>query len=149
VEATLFWRPVDWLALDAAGALTHARFHHVDPGQDHIPNAVSEVLSAGATLDLGNGFSGSLRLRHFGTAPLIEDGSIRSRPTSLVNLGAYYRLARMQIGLDMLNLFDARDADISYYYASRLAGEAAEGVEDRHIHPVEPRQLRVSLRYQL
>ncbi|MFC3442901.1 TonB-dependent receptor [Sphingobium rhizovicinum] len=149
VEATIFWQPVRWLALDAAGALTHTRFHDVDPGQDHIPNAVSEVVSAGATLDLGRGISGSLRLRHFGSAPLIEDDSVRSRPTTLVNMGAYYSLTRMKVGLDILNLFNARDADISYYYASRLPGEPAEGVEDRHIHPVEPRQFRVSLRYQL
>lgn len=149
VEATLFWQPVPWLALDAAGALTHARFHDVEPGQNRIPNAVSETLSAGATLDLGHGFSGALRLRHFGAAPLIEDDSVQSRPTSLVNLGAYYTRSTMKIGIDVLNLFDAKDADISYHYASRLAGEAAEGVEDRHIHPVEPRQVRVSLRYQL
>jgi outer membrane receptor protein involved in Fe transport len=149
VEATLFWQPVPWLALDAAGALTHARFHDVEPGQSRIPNAVSETLSAGATLDLGHGFSGALRLRHFGAAPLIEDDSVRSRSTSLVNLGAYYTRSTVKIGIDVLNLFDAKDADISYHYASRLAGEAVEGVEDRHIHPVEPRQVRVSLRYQL
>ncbi|WP_324699143.1 TonB-dependent receptor [Novosphingobium aerophilum] len=149
VEATLFWRPVDWLALDAAGALTHARFRGVDAGEDRIPNAVSEVLSAGAAVELGHGFSGALRLRHFGAAPLIEDNSVRSHPTSLVNLGAYYTRGAVKIGLDVLNLFDARDADISYYYASRLAGEPAEGVEDRHIHPVEPRQVRLSLRYRL
>jgi hypothetical protein len=38
------------------------------------------------------------------------------------------------------------DADITYYYPSRLPGEPAEGVEDFHIHPVEPRQVRVGLR---
>ena len=63
------------------------------------------------------------------------------------DLGAYYAIGRIRIGADVLNLFDARDADISYFYASRLQGEAAEGVEDRHIHPVEPRQVRVSLTY--
>ncbi len=148
-EATLFWRPTDWLALDAAGAITRARFHDVTPGQARIPNSVSEVISAGATLDPGGGFTGSLRVRHFGAAPLIEDGSVRSRPTTLVNLGAYRSAGRFKIGLDVLNLFDARDADITYFYASRLRGEPAEGVEDRHIHPVEPRQVRVSLRYRL
>ena len=148
-EATLFWRPTDWLALDASGAITHARFHDVAPGQSRIPNSVDEVISAGAAFDLGRGISGSLRLRHFGAAPLIEDGSARSRPTTLVNLGAYYSVGRIKIGTDVLNLLGARDADISYFYASRLQGEPAEGVEDRHIHPVEPRQMRVSLTYRL
>ncbi|MDE8653605.1 TonB-dependent receptor [Novosphingobium album (ex Liu et al. 2023)] len=146
-EATLFWRPFPWLALDASGALTHTRFRGVPAGEDRIPNAVSEVLSAGASLDFASGLSASLRLRHFGGAPLIEDGSARSQPTTLVNLGAYYTRGAARLGVDMLNLFDARDADITYFYASRLPGEPAGGVEDRHLHPVEPRQVRVSLRY--
>jgi outer membrane receptor protein involved in Fe transport len=146
-EATMFWRPSGWLTLDASGAITRARFHNADAGQTRIPNAVDEVISAGAAVDLGHGITGSVRVRHFGAAPLIEDDSIRSQPTTLINLGAYHTANRMKIGLDVLNLFDARDADITYYYASRLAGEPAAGIEDRHIHPVEPRQFRLTIRY--
>jgi outer membrane receptor protein involved in Fe transport len=145
-EASLFWRPTRWLTLDASAAVTRARFRGVAPREDHIPNSVDEVISAGAAVDLGHGFSTSLRVRHFGAAPLIEDDSVRSEPTTLVNLGAYFRTGRFKLGVDILNLFDARDADISYFYPSRLPGEPADGVEDRHIHPVEPRQIRASLR---
>ncbi len=148
-EATLFWRPFDWLTLDGAAAFTHARFRGVAPGEDRIPNATDNVLSGGASVDLKNGFSGSLRLRHFGAAPLIEDDSARSQPTTLVNLGLYYRLGRAKLGVDILNLFDARDNDITYFYTSRLPGEPAAGVDDYHLHPVEPRQVRVSLHLQL
>jgi len=45
----------------------------------------------------------------------------------------------------VLNILDARASDIQYYYASRLPGEAAGGSPDVHFHPVEPRQLRLSL----
>jgi len=148
-EASLFWRPADWLTLDGSAAVTHARFHAVQPGEDHIPNSVSEVISAGAAVDLGRGLSGSVQLRHFGAAPLIENGSVRSNPTTLVNMGAYYRIGRAKIGVDVLNLLDARNADISYFYASRLRGEPDDGVADRHIHPVEPRQVRMSIRLAL
>ncbi|MCC6829385.1 MAG: TonB-dependent receptor [Novosphingobium sp.] len=148
-EANLFWQPTERLAIDAAAAITRARFRKVAPGANHIPGSVSEVVSAGVTLDLGGGVSGSLRLRHFGAAPLIENGTVRSRPTTLVNFGLYYASGPFKLGLDVLNLFDARDADISYFYASRLTGEPAGGVEDRHIHPVEPRQVRVALKYAL
>jgi hypothetical protein len=86
------------------------------------------------------------RVRHFGAAPLIEDGSVRSDSTTLANLGGYWTVGRLRLGLDILNLLDAADPDISYFYASRLPGEPVGGVEDRHIHPVEPRQLRVSVR---
>lgn len=145
VEANLFWRPTNWLTIDGSGALTRARFRGVPPGEDHIPNAVSQVVEGGAAFALGHGFTASLRLRHFGSAPLIEDNSARSRPTTLVNLGGYYRIHRFKLGVDILNLFNARDADITYFYASRLPGEPAQGVEDSHLHPVEPREVRVSL----
>jgi outer membrane receptor protein involved in Fe transport len=147
-EATIFWRPTDWLTLDAAAALTRARFHDVVPGETRIPNAVKEVISGSAVVDLGHSLGASLRLRHFGAAPLIEDNSARSRSTTLVNFGSYYMLGGAKLGVDILNLFNARDADITYFYTSRLKGEPA-GVDDYHIHPVEPRQVRVSLRYSL
>ncbi len=148
-EATLFWRPTDWLTVDGTAALTRARFHKVDPGQTRIPNSFSAAFAGGIAVDTGHGFNGALRVRHFGAAPLIEDNSVRSKPTTLVNLGAYFRTGPIKIGLDILNLFGAKDADISYFYASRLPGEPVEGVEDGHIHPVEPRQARVSLSYSL
>ncbi len=49
----------------------------------------------------------------------------------------------------MLNVFDSRGDDIDYYYVSRLPGEPAAGVGDQHFHPVEPRQLRVSVAWGL
>ena len=148
-EATLFWRPTDWLTLDGSASFTNARFRGVVPGLDRIPGSVGEVIAGGAAVEFGGGLSGSLRVRHFGTAPLIEDGSVRSDPTTLVNLGGYYTRGPFRFGVDVLNLFDSKDADITYFYASRLPGETVEGVEDRHFHPVEPRQVRVSLRYSL
>jgi hypothetical protein len=148
-EATLFWRPLSWLALDAAGGITRARFRNLPAGQRRIPNSVSRVMSGGAEATLGSGMSTALRIRHFAAAPLIEDGSARSRPTTLFNLGAYWRRGPAKIGLDVLNLLNAKEADITYFYASRLPGEPAEGVEDYHLHLVEPRQVRASLRLSL
>jgi hypothetical protein len=43
----------------------------------------------------------------------------------------------------VFNLFDRDASDIDYYYASRLPGEPVDGVEDRHFHPVEPRNVRL------
>ncbi len=142
VEVNLFWRPVDAVTLDGSASYTRARFR----GGDRIPGAVGEVLSGGATADLGRGLSAAIRLRHFGAAPLIEDGSVRSDATTLVNLGAYYEFDGGRLALDLFNLFDARESDISYFYASRLPAEPTDGVEDVHLHPVEPRQVRASLR---
>ena len=144
VEASLFWKPAKWLTIDGTAAFTNARFRGVTPGFERIPGAVSNVISGGVHADLGHGFGTSARLRHFGSAPLIEDGSVRSEPTTLVNLGGYWTRGRVHVAIDLLNAFNAKDPDISYFYASRLPGEPADGVEDRHIHPVEPRQVRMT-----
>jgi hypothetical protein len=51
----------------------------------------------------------------------------------------------MRVTAALLNLLDSRDADIQYFYASRLRTEPVGGVQDIHIHPIEPRQLRVTV----
>ena len=43
------------------------------------------------------------------------------------------------------NILNVKDADITYYYASQLAGEAAP-VGDIHYHPVEPFTVRLGLK---
>lgn len=52
----------------------------------------------------------------------------------------------IKVDLDVFNLFNNWQASrIAYYYTSRLAGEAAEGVADRHFHPIEPLAIRLTL----
>ncbi|MCB1231952.1 MAG: TonB-dependent receptor, partial [Verrucomicrobiae bacterium] len=63
-----------------------------------------------------------------------------------INARVGYRTAsQWEIALEALNLLDADDNDIEYYYASRLPGEPAGGIEDVHLHPYEPRQIRLSV----
>jgi hypothetical protein len=50
----------------------------------------------------------------------------------------------VEISVEMLNALDNKANDITYFYESRLRGEA-EPVEDIHFHPVEPRTLRASV----
>ena len=146
VEANLFWRPTDWLLLDASYAYTDARYEGPPAGMRDIPGAVPEVFSGSATVKPINDLTLTAQIRHFGSAPLIEDGSVKSNATTLVNLGGYWDIGRLTLGAEVFNTFNSKDADITYFYESRLAGEAA-GMEDLHIHSVEPRQLRVSARY--
>jgi outer membrane receptor protein involved in Fe transport len=102
----------------------------------------------GASLDRARRLFGSARLRHFGARSLVEDDSIRSTATTLVNAQAGLRLrGRASILLDVFNLFDVDASDIDYFYTSRLRGEPSDGVDDIHTHPALPRSVRVSLRF--
>lgn len=145
VETTAFLRPFDWLAFDGSFAWSNADFVNTRSGEDRIPGAIETVVSAGATVTAGP-WAGSLRLRHFGAYPLNETNTQRAGSTTLVNLGAQYDWERLRFGLTVVNLFDSKDSDIEYFFASRLdASEPAGGVEDVHLHPVPPRQVRATL----
>ncbi len=146
VELANYYAPRPWLMFDGDLSWSRGRFTDVDPVGDHIPGAVEAVVSGGATIDTRRNVFGSIRLRYFGPRPLIEDDSVRSKATSLVNLEGGYRLARnVRLSIDVFNLFNAQDSDIDYYYTSRLPGEPAEGVNDVHLHPTLPRTARVNL----
>lgn len=145
VELAAIWNPLSWLIVDADLAWSRARFSEHDPAGDRIPGAVEGVVSLGVAVDHPSGWFGGARFRHFGAAPLIEDNSVRSNPTTLVNLEAGYRIGkRWKVSAALYNVFDSKDNDITYFYESQLAGET-EPVEDIHFHPVEPRTLRLTL----
>ncbi len=146
VEWTNYYRPLPWLVFDADFSFSRARFSDDDPAGDHIPGAVETVIAAGVTIDDLKGFFGGLRVRYFGPRPLIEDDSVRSPSTTLLNADIGYKLRDdLRLGVEIFNLLDSDDSDIEYFYASRLPGEPAAGVEDIHFHPVEPRSARVTL----
>ena len=77
---------------------------------------------------------------------MIEDNTVQSKATSLVNLQGGYRLAKnLKLALDVFNLLNAADSDIDYFYTSRLPGEPLDGVADIHTHPTLPRTARINL----
>jgi outer membrane receptor protein involved in Fe transport len=146
IEWNNHWRAAPWLLLDADLSASRSRFTEHNPAGDRVPGAVDKVLSLGATVTQYGRWSGQFQLRYFGPRPLVEDNSQRSRSTTLAYLRIGYRMdERWKLALDVFNLFDRKASDIDYFYASRLPGEPAQGVEDRHFHPVEPRSTRLTL----
>ena len=145
VEASAFWQANEWLAINAAYTYTDAEFQDVPGSLSYIPGAIESNFTLGLNAAWQNGVSASLRLRHLGEAPLIEDNSVRADTSTVVNLGAAYRRDRIEWRLDVFNALDSNDYDIAYFYASRLPGEGVDGVEDVHFHPLEPRSVRASV----
>jgi outer membrane receptor protein involved in Fe transport len=145
VELGAYYTPVDWVIVDMDLAWSKPRFRDDDPSGDRIPGAVERVASLGVAVNRTNGWFGGVRARYLGPAALIEDDSVRSSSTTLVNLNAGYHFSRrMSAELTLLNVLDRRANDITYLYESQLPGEAAP-VTDIHFHPVEPRTLRASI----
>lgn len=146
VEWNNRYTPWPWLLLDADLAWTHARFSQDAPEGSRIPGAVEGVASLALTVRELSPWSASLQLRYLGPRPLVEDNSVRTPSTVLTNLRLGWQASRRwSLMVDVFNLFDREVNDIEYFYESRLAGEA-EAVADRHIHPAEPRTVRVTVR---
>ena len=146
VELTADWAARRWLKLDASYAWSSARFTDRDPAGNRIPGAIEGVAAVGGTLHELDRWSASLRLRWFGPRPLIEDGSVRSRGSTLVSTDVSYALKPgWSIQASVFNLLDAKASDVDYFYRSRLPGEPLEGVDDVHTHPSAPRTLHVGV----
>ena len=148
-ELALYYRfAPDWM-FDFEYAYTDAEFTDDAPEGNDIPGAIKNVLQTGVSVDLDSGLFGSLRARYFGSRPLIEDGSVSSDNSTIVNLRAGYRVNDWTFQLDVLNLTDSDAHDIDYYYASRLQSDPADAeIEGLHYHLIEPRTLRASVMYQ-
>lgn len=147
VELGLYWFGDERFHADIELSYTRSCFRDADPAGRRIPGAMPLVLSAGAVARSTSGWLASARLRHFGAYALIEDDSVRSQGSTLLNLRVGREWPRWQLYLDVLNALDSDDHDIDYYFPSRLPGEADAGVEDIHFHVFEPRSLRLSFRY--
>jgi len=147
LEMTLYYQLNERWNMDLEYAWTKAELRGNSADGNEIPGAVKNVVQAGISSQRGEGWFGSLRLRYFGERPLVEDGSVTSDPTTVVNLRSGYSLNSWVFSADVLNLFDSRDHDIDYWYASRLPGESSEQ-EDIHYHVIEPRIVRLAAAYQ-
>jgi hypothetical protein len=154
IELANYWRAAPGSALagltaDLDISLSQGRFTDSAPEGNRIPGAIERTAALGLAYDNGGAYFGGLRMRYFGPRALVEDNSERSSASTLVNARFGWRPhRRVEVSLDLLNLFDRRVADIEYYYESQLRGEAAP-VADRHLHPAEPRSLRLALRVTL
>ena len=141
-EVVAFWRPVEWLAIDGNYSASHARY---DNG-DHIPNAFENSASLGVSY-VSDAWKASVRLRHLGPAPLIEDNSVRDKGSTVINLRGARAFANVEVYGELLNVFDSRDKDIAYYYESYIPAFDKAPTDGRLSRVVEPRTVRVGATY--
>ena len=146
VEWTNYLRLTSWLTGELDLSLSRARFSDFDPAGDFVPGALDRVIAGTITIAPAQRVFGSVRLRHFGPRPLIEDNSEQSEATTILNGEIGVRVnERIDIVLEAFNLLNSDVSDIDYFYTSRLPGEPADGVEDIHFHPSIPRTARLLL----
>ncbi len=141
-EIVAFWRPLPWLALDGNYTASHSRY---DNG-DRIPNAFENAASGGVAVVLGR-WETSLRVRHLGPYPLIEDNSVRDKGSTVVNARGAWKGKRIELYGELLNIFDSRDKDIAYFYESYIPAFDMTGPQEGRLsRVVEPRTVRLGMK---
>ena len=148
IELSSFWEIGEPLVFDISVAKSDGHFRGLPPGENAIPDAHDLVAAAGLTYHVPNGWTTSLRVRHFSDATLTKDESVKKDSSTLIHFGVSYEQDSWELGLDVFNLLDREDEDIAYWFESRLPSEAV-AVEDIHFHPSNKRAIRVLLKYKL
>lgn len=149
VEWSQHWTHGRHFLMDAHIAWSRPRYSDSSLDGHHIPNAVQKMANLTLALREVGPWSGSLGVRYVGAAPLLENNAVRSMPGLSANLRVNRKISNaFHLALDVTNLTDRKNNDISYFYTSRVVGEPVGGVSGVHVHPAEPRTLRVTARIQ-
>jgi outer membrane receptor protein involved in Fe transport len=152
VELNTTWQALDWLEFYGSFASSHARYsEESDDGTGHIGRYIPEAPTAIGNLaiyvkHLDGHWGGGLEYRYLGSYPLTPDNAVRASGYGEWNGEVGYTFDsgwRLQAGL--YNILNTRANAAEFWYVDRLPGEPAGGVPDRHIHPLEPISLRLTL----
>ena len=149
-ELTAFWKPNNWLAVDAVWTGTTSRFAGLPDGQNYVPGALDNAGELGLSAAFPE-WNAAMRVRYLGPHALVEDNSVRGASTTLVNARVAWTpqdialLQGWEVHAELLNILNSDDDDIDYFYATRLPGEPSGGIEGVNSRIVEPRQLRVGV----
>jgi hypothetical protein len=140
-----------YLLFDADLAWTHARYAvNNDNGQsgDLIPNAVSKVAQVRATMQRLGPWSADVETRYIGAYPLSQDGTLTTPSAIVTNLRVQRTLSHaLDLSLDVLNVFNREYFDIAYEQDYRVSASSPAIPNGVTVHPGEPREFRVTLKY--
>ncbi|MFT3904685.1 MAG: TonB-dependent receptor [Steroidobacteraceae bacterium] len=153
-ELVAFWKPTDWLGIDAVYTGSNARYKQAQEGEDglygyHVEDAVESAGELGVSAVRGK-WEASARLRYLGGYALVPSDSQRADAETMVNLRLAYKPGNWTLYGELLNVLNDDGNDIVYYYTTYVPGVSAPGTEEatRLSRAEEPRTLRVGLKYE-
>jgi hypothetical protein len=123
-----------WLFADLDVTLARARF---DDTGELVALAPTRTIAGGVGVRAPFGTTGSFRVRHVGERSANEDGSLVADEFTVADVAIAHRFAWIELGVDVLNVFDASWREVQFATTSRLRGESAP-VEEIHFVPGWP-----------
>ncbi len=150
-EINLTYKPFTWLEFYASYSANHSRYTMpYDDGTGHVgyylPNAPFSAGSFDVYMTNRGPWNAGVEWRYLGEFPLSSDNVVRGKGYHELNGDVSYELgAGWKIGLLLDNILNVKANAAAFWYTDRLPGEPTDGVNDLHIHPLEPRGWRVTL----
>ncbi len=154
-ELTFFWKPTDWLGVDAVW--TDSTAHYVDnPDGLFIEGSLENAGQLGISASR-NDWEASVRLRYLGPYALTPDNAHRAESHTTVSLRGSYTLGSVTLYAEVFNLLDDDGKDIVYFYEAYVDGFDPPGLTPEDIdcavvncrmsRATEPRTLRVGAKW--
>jgi outer membrane receptor protein involved in Fe transport len=155
-ELTFFYRPLDWLGIDAV--YTGSRARYVDnPDGPYVEGSVEHAGQIGLSA-VKERWEASARVRYLGEYALTPDNAERAGAETAVNLRGAYKVGKATLYAELLNAFDQDGKDIVYWYEAYIGGFDAPGLSSDDIdcavtncrmsRAEEPRTLRFGVTYE-
>mgnify|MGYP006174699499 CR=1 FL=1 len=127
-ELTLFWRPIDWIGIDAVYTGSNAHYQNNPEGR-YVEGAVEHSGQLGLSA-VKDRWEAGLRVRYLGPYALTPDNAHRAEPATTVNLRSAYTVGNLTLYGELINLFDA-DGKERFSLTRRAAGAAGSSAARR------------------
>lgn len=140
------YQPVPWLFWNLDTNYTYARATEEPAEQDYIPLAPDFTLISGINIIHKSGFYGGLNVRHLDNRPANEDNSIVAKGYTIADLNLGYKWKKLNIGIQIQNLFDSDWNETQFATESRLQFETLP-VKEIHFTPGTPFFIKTMIEY--
>ena len=154
-ELTMFWKPVDWLGIDAV--FTDNQAYYVDDSEGRYIEGSLENASQIGFSAVRDRWEAALRVRYLGPYALTPDNAHRASSSTTVNLRGSYQLGSITFYAELFNLLDNDGKDIVYFYEAYVDGFDPSGLTSEDIdctsvncrmsRATEPRTLRFGAKW--
>jgi hypothetical protein len=137
VDASLRYQILKGLYADVDVNFAHPRTLDVSSEESFIPLAPTLTSTGGLSLELENGFGGSLRYRYVGDRPANEDNSLTAEGYFLLDALLQYKKERFALHAGVINLLNRDWKEAQFETESRLPFEN-DSVSEIHYTPGSP-----------
>ncbi|MBS1633446.1 MAG: TonB-dependent receptor, partial [Bacteroidetes bacterium] len=120
VDFSLRYELFKWLYIDGDINLTKARYTDEPEGQNYVQLAAGFTSIGGITLKPNKVISASIRYRHMGNRPAVEDNSLIANGYTVCDAVVNYIHRKYEFGLQIQNLFNVRWNEAQFATETRL-----------------------------